>query len=195
MAERWEDVEELLVAAAGDDLEAHDDVVPALVAFSGEELLFVGWVRLFPPGEHRAAVQEICVLALALGADRVAMSFGARVWSLTDPIPPVVPEGDLRQRAVTVHLVDGQSVPPREVHALRPFDVVDGGIRWHPRMEHGDLEGWIPVVLRRAATPGRHVLRSERDVLGILRWVTGQGHDVYLGAALARRLGVAADAP
>lgn len=195
MAARWEDVEEMLVAAAGDDLEEHDDVVPAMAAFAGDELLFVGWMRLFPPGEHHAAVLEICTLAVALGADRVAMSFGARVWSLTDPIPPVVPEGDLRQRAVTVHLVDGHAVPPREVHALRPFDVVDGTIRWQPRMAHGDLEGWIPDVLRQAAAPDRRTLRSERHVLTLLRWLTGQGHHVYLSAALGRRLDAVADAP
>lgn len=195
MPERWEDVEELLVAAAADDLERHDDVVPAMVAFADDEVLFVAWTRPFPPGEHHAAVLEICALATALGADRVGMSFGARVWSLEDPIPPVAPEGDLRQRAVTVHLVDGRAEPPGAVHALHPFDAVDGAVRWHPRMEHGELEGWIPDVLRQVAAPVRRTVRLEHQVLTLLRWLTELGHDVHLGVAVGRRLDAIADLP
>ncbi len=187
MAERWEDVEEMLVATAADDLDFHDDVVPAMAAFGGDELLFVAWVRPFPPREHHAAVQEICTLAEALGADRVAMSFGARVWSLQDPIPPVAPEGDLRQRAVTVHLIDGQVTPAQGVHALHPFDVVEGEVRWRPRLEHRDMEGWIPEVLRQVAAPPR-ATRAGSEVLRLLRWLTGLGHDVHLGAGAGRRL-------
>lgn len=192
MAERWEDVEELLVATAGDDLEITDDVTPALVAYCGEELLFVAWVRPFAKGHHHEPVLEVCSLAAVLGADRLAMSFGARVWSLDDPVPPVAPEGDLRQRAVTVHMVDATVQPASAMHALHPFDMRDGVVAWGSRLAHQDVEGWIPETLVRVAGCSPTAARGEAEALLVLQWLTDLGHDVHLGVGVGQRLDAAA---
>lgn len=82
---RWEDVEWWLRHLAADDLRTTDSVRPTLVAFAGRRPLLLVRCRAFAAGEGAAAVREILDIAVPLGADRIAMSFGGSARRLDGP--------------------------------------------------------------------------------------------------------------
>jgi hypothetical protein len=183
-APRWHDQRDLLLDLAAADLRAGAPVRPTLVAFAGDQPLFLATLRPFARGRHADAVVEVGALALGLRADRLALSLAGRAWSTEDPIPPVSADADLRQRVVVVHAVDAAGAEPSGTTTVVPYDVAaDGAVALGPAVGDDAGQGWVPVALmamaRAAALPddrpdaddelGAQVLRCER--LGhVLAW-------------------------
>lgn len=125
------------------------DPRPHLVGFLGEAALVLVGLRAFGPGEARGPLVEALALALPLGADRVSVALPGRVWSLDDPVPPVVPGADLRQRVLTQVTVDAHGTGrPRTTTCLHPFTVAAGGLVWDEVVHPGPAEGWVPEALQ-----------------------------------------------
>jgi hypothetical protein len=157
---RWADQTRLLIALALADLRAGTGVRPTLVAFAGDRPLLLATLRPFDKGAHDDAVLEVGALAMALGADRLALSLSGRAWSQQDPIPPVLDDGcDLRQRVIVVHVADAAG--GADVHQVRsactivPYDLDGaGGVVTGDRIEGPEGEGFVPQALRVIAAAG-----------------------------------------
>ncbi len=185
---RWEAQSRLLLDLALTDLESGTDVLPTMVAFRGDDPLFLATLRPFPRGGHHDPVIEVGALAVLLGADRVMVSLAGRAWSTVDPIPPVSSDGDLRQRVVVVHQVDGTHEDPRVLTTLLPVDVTaDGTVTTGSVLTDEAGVGWITQVLLTlvegrperapAAELGRQIRRCEQ--LGHrVSWSTGIAREV-----------------
>jgi hypothetical protein len=194
MPNRWEDAEELLVAAAADDLREEGEVQPALVAFAGASLRFIAWVRPFEKGAYHQPLTELFALAAPLDCDRLMLSVAGRVWSLDDPIPPVSADADLRQRVLLVHVVDAADGPSRAFSVLHPFDLGAAGPQWGERRVLTSGEGWIPGALE-AIVNGREQLRAPvRDIARQAARVVRLGHDLYFPPDVMALLDSAASA-
>lgn len=146
--EAQEDLETLGAARASgrSDGEAAGTPAPVLVAFHGADPLMRIRFRPFLRGDAMTPAIEIASLTAALGADRIAFLAHGRAWSTDDPVVPVIDGvGDLRQRVVTVHLVDATG--PEETHRMLLWNVegtkVVGPV--HDVPEPG--QGWVASVL------------------------------------------------
>ncbi|QBI20928.1 hypothetical protein ER308_15990 [Egibacter rhizosphaerae] len=194
---QWEHVEELLLGEADADLQEAGEVGPAVAAFTGEEPLLLAFLRPFERGAHLDAVVEVAALAVPLGANRIALSIGARAWSLDDPMPPVVPGvGDLRQRAVTVYRVDASRDETHQRSVLWPVEVGPGSVSWgEPFVEEGppgqSVVGDLPNAL--VALAEGSVSASPEDVRAQAARCATLGHDLYLAPEGERRLGLVVD--
>ena len=144
--------EELACSLAEFDVELGDQPRHRVVGYDRDEPLALLDLRPFPSGGVHAPVVEAVAGLLALGSDRFAAALPGRAWSLEDPIPPVGDAGDLRQRVLLLTTAR-RGVPTRTW--LRPFDVVDGAVRWHDPVDgDGGGEGWVPRALQVAADCG-----------------------------------------
>lgn len=148
---RWTDQSSLLTDLALQDLRDGGEVRPTFVAFRGDDALFLATLRAFAKGAYHEPMIELGVLAMHMGADRLAVSFGGRAWSLQDPVPPIVPElgerGDLRQRVLLVHAVDGTQRPLRAQVRIHPVGGRGRNLRLDPPLDRHQGEGWIPDAL------------------------------------------------
>ncbi|MGH3666294.1 MAG: hypothetical protein ACRDU8_09470 [Egibacteraceae bacterium] len=180
MINRWEDLEELLVAEASEDLRDSGEVRPALSAFRGDDLLFLAWLRPFATGAYADPLIELCALAMPLDADRLALSISGRVWSLDDPIPPVTEGADLRQRALVVHVVDGAGDTLQSHSAIHPYDLSHGDVSWAEprRLEGGD--GWICGALEIAVRDRARLRADAGEIRKQAARVDRLGHELYL---------------
>ena len=187
----WNDVEPYLLAEAGSDLSDADDVRPCLVAFCGETALLVAFLRSFAKGEYADPLIELLALTAPLGADRLALSIAGRAWSLEDPVVPAVPGvGDLRQRVLTVHCVDGTCKPARVTSALHPFLREGGCVRWDPPLRPGGGEGWLVSALRLAVERREALSAPAREIRRQARRCVDLGHALALTDAGAARMGL-----
>lgn len=145
----WSDQVPLLIDLATADLEAGDPVRPTMVAFRGDQPLFIATLRPFVSGDHHDPIIEVGALAGGLGADRVLLSLAGRAWSLDDPIPPVLPgHGDLRQHVVVLHQADAGADDPLALSTVVPIDLQgDGSVRTGPALTDQAAEGWVPRAL------------------------------------------------
>lgn len=159
--QRWDQVRDFLIDQATADLQQADGVHPCLAAFRGDEPLAAVFLRPFERGAYRDPVVEVLGLALALRADRLALSVAGRAWSLDDPVVPVLPDADLRQTVLVIEQADGhRRDPPRCRSVLVPYTVRGGRVTWDSAVDPGVADGWIPAALRAAAgvtdrTPAR----------------------------------------
>jgi hypothetical protein len=187
---RWDDVEDLLVEMAGHDLAGCDEVNPALAAWRGSNMCFLAFLRPFAKGAYRQPLIELLALAVPLGADRLALSMGARAWSLNDPIPPVSADGDLRQRILVIEAVDAAGGDPQRRTVVVPFEVRETAVIWGPRASQEVSVGWLGEALCSAVGPAmRSALRSgDADIARQARRVVELGHDLYLDLDVAERL-------
>jgi hypothetical protein len=192
MAGSWDEVEELLLALADEELRrGYDPAMACLVAFAGEDLRFLAFLRPFPRGAYHAPLIELLALAGPLGSDRLAFASTGRAWSLDDPIPPVTEDADLRQRVLMIQLVDGTSGPPSHRSVVLPFDDgPDGAPVWGPRHEHEAVEGWIAEVLRVAvgAELRARLPAGDAAVAAQARRCLALGHALYLAEDLEQRI-------
>jgi hypothetical protein len=155
---RWEETETFLLDEAARDLAAGAPARPCIVAFVDDQPLMVAFLRDHAKGAYADPMIEVLTIAGGLGANRLMASFSARAWSWDDPIPPVLPGvGDLRQRVVTLHRVDGAGAPLSAEDIIVAYSVVDGQVRWGRRLAQQSAQGWIPQVLR--------VMVEQRDEL------------------------------
>lgn len=167
------------------------DPAPHLLGYRGPALLTMIRLRPFDPGAYQGPLVEALALALPLGADRISVALAGRAWSLDNPVPPVAPGADLRQRVLTQVTVDGHGDErPQLRMTLHPFDTATaaGGILWRSPIDPGPGEGWIPDALvtlvaarhdvgggdPTAPQLGRQVRRLEE--LGHEVVLTGAGH-------------------
>lgn len=187
----WADQTRLLLDLALGDLAAGGDVLPTMVAFRGDEALFLATIRPFAPGDHEDAVLEVGALAAALRADRLLLSLAGRAWSLHDPIPPVLPDGpDLRQRVVVLHRVDATTDDPACLTTVVPIEVADDGqVVTGPALTDIDGEGTVPRTLLVAATMSHGRWRRDELAVQVVRceqlghriaWSTGAREVVEL---------------
>lgn len=192
MRARWEDTELFLEASAELDLLAEGQVRPSLVAFDAEQLVFAAWLRPFDEGRYHAPLVELLALAAPLGADRLATALPGRAWSFADPIPPVVDGvGDLRQRVLAIESVDAHHHDPaRRESIVRPFDLVDGEVRWEEPMRCGPSESWIGRALEIAATTLRRRMRSSQHhvIVDQAERCLDLGHELAFSQPVAERL-------
>ena len=188
----WEQVPEILRGFAEVDLRSCGEVTPCLAAYAGTELLCFGFVRAFAKGGHHDPIREMLAAVMALGADHLGLSMGARIWSLDDPIPPVLEGvGDLRQRVVMVHRVDAT---PAAGGAARceawPYDIDDGVVRWLERFAPpGPVEGWVNRSLEAAVRGRAWPAEAGHRVRGPFENCVALGHEFVLGMAALRMLG------
>lgn len=187
----WQGVDHVLLEQAELDLVVDDHVRPCLVALRGDDLLFVAFMRPFPPHGYHQPLLELFALASPLDADRLALSLSGRAWSLDDPIPPVVDGvGDLRERVMVIHRVDGHVSPLRNETVLRPFTVEGGRVQWGEALEPGPGEGWICGAMEA-------VVKRRHEVNGSLEGIRKQalrcsrrGHLVGFSPPVAEKLGL-----
>jgi hypothetical protein len=188
----WEDVPDTLLALAACDLDAGGPALPRLAAHRGDEALAIATLRPFATGQLLDPVIELLALFVPLGADRIGFALPGRVWSLLDPIPPVLEdEGiDLRQPALIVGTADGHERPCRTGAELRPFvRHEDGEWGWDrpvapDEAPEGPLLSALGIIL-----DSRQELRFDRAGLQAqLERVLLLGHGLALGPAAVREL-------
>jgi hypothetical protein len=180
VANRWEDIDDLFVQCATDDLEAAGEIRPGMAAFAGDRLRFLAWLRPFAKGAYHKPLIELFALAGPLDADRLALSIAARVWSLDDPIPPVTREVDLRQRVLMLHVVDGAQGRPRSHTVMRSFELGPDGPEWGARNVLTGGEGWI-IQAMEIVVRDRHKLRAPlAEIAKQATRVVSLGHSLYL---------------
>jgi hypothetical protein len=186
----WDDVEQHLIAEAAVDLAETGDVRPCLAAFTGQTLLAIAFVRPFERGRYHDALLELLALVIPLGADRLALSLGARAWSLDDPVPPVVEGvGDLRQRVVVVLAVDGTGPQVTRTSSLHPFACDSGSVTWGtPLRERG--EGWVGEVMAVLLRDRDQMQFPAAEVVSQLHRCEALGHVVALSPDVEDRLAV-----
>jgi hypothetical protein len=186
----WEHTESFLLDAAMRDLRGDGQVTPCLVAFRGDGPLLAAFWRPFAKGDYEQPFVELMALASPLGADRLALSMGARAWSLADPVPPVLPEADLRQPVLCIHTADATVTPTARSGALFPYDVAGGAVHWGEPLRDV-ATGWIPEALAIAAEAADTMLAPLPAIREQARRCVELGHTVYLAPAVADVLEVA----
>lgn len=192
MIDEWNDYERFLTDEADSDLrDCCDQVHPCLVAFRGDDPLFVAWVRPFPKGEYEQPLIELFALAAGLHTDRIALSFSGRAWSTEDPIPPVVDGADMRQRTLVIEaaVATGEREPDRS-STLVPFDGVGDELRWGEPVRMGGADGWISVMLAGTVRVCGELEASRDDIREQLERCVLRGHEVVVGDLLAKELGL-----
>ena len=188
-AVRWDEVLDVAVGFAEDDLRDSDEVRPAMFAFRGEQPLFVAFVRPFPEGGYADPLIELFALAGGLRTDRLALSMPARAWSLEDPIPPVSDDGDLRQRVLAIELADGWRGRTRTTSILAPFDVLpDRSVRWGERQDMGKGESWIGDGVRLTVQQRARLRAPLREVRHQAERCAKLGHELIVAPEIAKRL-------
>ena len=157
----WEEAEPFLIERAAEDLRSGGEVHPCLVAFAGVHPLLVAWLRPFAKDAYADPMTELLALAVPLGANRLAASFGGRATSLSDPVPPVCEGvGDLRQRVLCIERADAVGRRVRASSTMLAFDLLAGQVGWGQRLDHDGPTGWINAAMA-AALQGRRRLRAE----------------------------------
>lgn len=188
--QQWARVQHFLVDEATRDLNDHGDIRPCLVAFTGVRPLFVAFLRSFAPGEHAEALIELLALAAPLGADRLALSLGGRAWSLADPIPPVLDDGDLRQRVLCTTQADGAGGVISVTSRVHPFTLAGGCVTWLETIETDGGEGWTLSALRLAVEHRASMTATADDICRQARRCAHLGHLLGLDPTVALGLGL-----
>lgn len=175
--QHWADVATFLLDEATADLSSTGDIRPCMVAFAGEQPLFVAFLRSFARGEYADPLIELLALAAPLDADRLALSLGGRAWSFADPIPPVVEGlGDLRQRVLCVLTIDGSDAEPVTASRIRAFTLAEGQVLWADEVVTDAGEGWTVQALA-LAVQRRSLLQTDaREIRRQARRCVALGH-------------------
>lgn len=195
MTNRWEDAEQLLIAAATDDLREGGEVEPALVAFAGAALRFVAWLRPFTRQAYHDPLIELLALAVPLDCDRLMLSISGRVWPMDHP-PPVDADGDRRQHAVVIQAVDAANGPSTSWSALYPVTcAADGAPALGPRWEPGPAEGWISEALGAAVAQRQQLCASWAEIAAQAARVETLGHKLYVPPDVMTLIAQARTAP
>lgn len=197
--QRWDEVEQFLLAEASADLAQGTDVRPCLLAFAAEEPLFVAFLRSFRKGHYDEPLIELLALAMPLGTDRLALSIAARAWSIDDPVPPVLPGvGDLRQRVLSISLVDGTAEPVTVTNALHPFtrgaQASTLQVRWDAAVRDDSAQGWVVSALRLAVEQRTQLQAPQAEIRKQARRCVALGHLLAFAPDGLDRMGLEAGA-
>lgn len=193
MITTWHDVQRFAVVSATEDLDQRGEVHPVLLAFTGDDLSFLAYLRWFPKGAYHDPMIEVLSLASALGADRLAFATGGRLTSLDDPIPPVTVDGDLRQRALVVECVDGHDGPSSRHSTIHPFALVGGQVVWEDPVHLTDGQGWIALAMEAMVEHRGELaaLATNEDARAQALRCVALGHELHLGPCARARLDLA----
>lgn len=175
----WDDVEAWLRSVAEDD-RSHDGCIrPTLVAFATHRPLLMVRCRAFAAGEGAAALREILDIALPLGADRIAMSFGGRAWKVDGHARPRDDRSTLREiLLIAVAQRSSGGVDLRcalhEIERARCGPAIERSSDTHP------VAGWLPRMLTAAlaappAEPASREVIAARAVHSITL-----GHELHV---------------
>jgi len=179
----WKTREELFLDEAGRDLEAGADPRACLLACRGDELVLIASLRRFSKGDHAQALLEVLALAMPLRLDRLALSISARAWSLEDPIPPVLGDGeDLRQRVLVV--VEAEAGGGGARSWLRPFDHVEGLTTWGDRLDEPRPAGELASMIGLAVEHADRLSASDDDLRAQAQRCLDLGHFLLAGPPL-----------
>lgn len=183
--QRWEDRRAYFLGEAARDIERGEDVRPCLVAMTGEDRLFLAFLRSFERGELFDALLELLALAGTLGADRLAMSLPGRAWSLQDPVPPVLPGvGDLRQRVLVIEEAAGAAGSTLAI----PYEVIDGTVRWGDALGGGNWVGSLAGALLKTIEVRDRMRGPDLLIRRQAQRCVAAGHFLALGPTVADRL-------
>lgn len=186
---QWDERRDFLLEEAAFDQEFGVDVRPGFLAYAGSHPLFVAFLRPFLKGQHMDAVIELLALAAPLDADRLAVSIGARAWSLDDPIPPVIPGvGDLRQRVLVIEEVDGSTGRARGCSLAYPWSLEGGRVRWSDPLESTDVTGPLGQMLRVAVARRRELSADTASIREQAERCARLGHLIALAEPVNDRL-------
>lgn len=192
--EDWDEwVVEFLRASADLDLRVDGFAVPRFVAAQGDRPLFLAEVRPFARGGYHQPLIELMALAVPLDADRIAVGMTGRLWSLNDPIPPVVEgAGDLRQQALVLELIDGHEQPAEARSVLMPFSLHGDDVVWEKAFDPGPAHGWIPSALSIMVDHRAELHLDREDIRDQAERCLALGHTLGLEEAVAHHLGIEA---
>jgi hypothetical protein len=192
----WDELHDFLLGEAANDLEAYEQVRPCLVAFRGDEPLFLAWFRPCDEGRYEQALIELLAVSCPLGADRLALSVSARTWSDKDQVSAVTPGvADPRQRVVLIESVDASTDPPERGSLIVPFSLRGGRVRWEEdRLSLEGADGWMSQALFLAATDPEAVSGDDEEIRKQVLRCVARGHLLAFDPKLVERLdlGVAA---
>lgn len=189
MDDSWASVDGVAVDLATLDLERCGEVQPLFVAYHGDEQRFFAFLRPFEKGAYADPLIELLSLAMPLDADRLAFSITGRLTSMDDPIPPVAPGVDLRQRALVIEYADGATGHLEQYSVLHPFTLDGGRATWQAPVRLTDGQGWIRGALGVAVTRRSELARVAvpEDVRTQARRCAALGHELYLSEAVCAR--------
>lgn len=192
MDDSWASVDGVAVDLATMDLERCGEVQPLFVAYRGDEQRFFAFVRPFAKGAYADPIIELAALAMPLDADRLAFSITGRLTSLDDPIAPVAPGVDLRQRALVIEYADCATGQLVQYSVLHPFTLREGHVAWEPPVRLEDGQGWVRGALGVAVTQRAELARvaDRTEIRYQARRCTRLGHELYLSEPVARDLGL-----
>ncbi len=159
----WDDVEAWLRQLAEDDMRHDGRIRPTLVAFATRRPLLMVRCRAFAAGEGAAALREILDIALPLGADRIAMSFGGRAWKVDGDARPRHDRSTLREiLLIAVAERNSEGVDLRcilhEIDRARCGPAIERSSDTHP------VAGWLPRTLT-TALAARTGVPTSREVI------------------------------
>lgn len=176
----WHEVPDLLRGWAHDDLTDCGAVRPTLVAFAGERPLLL--VRLRPFGQHQAggAVTEALDTAAALGADRVAMSFGGvATWpdDLTGIDAPLT-ESRIHE-VLTIITVEHATIDAGPHCTLTALERRGADLVWGASVTTRAVSGWLTAELTAclAHPPQR---QSDAEISTKVMRCTARGHELHV---------------
>lgn len=182
--ESWAQRRQFLMDMACNDLECNGEVQPCFLAFAGERMLFVAFMRSFAKGAYMDPLVELVALAAPMDADRLALSIAGRAWSLNDPLPPVLPGvGDLRQRVLNIEEADGARGRPRGRSTAIAYDLVDGRVHWGSEVTTEEETGRISAALRIAIANRRKLKSTVEMIAEQARRCVALGHELWLAEA------------
>lgn len=159
----WDDVEAWLRHVAEDDMRHDGCIRPTLVAFATHRPLLMVRCRAFAAGEGATALREILDIALPLGADRIAMSFGGRAWKVDGDARPRADRSTLRDIlliAVAERHDEGVALhcTLHEIECARCGPAIERSSDTHP------VAGWLPRTLT-SALAARTGVSASREVI------------------------------
>ncbi len=188
----WDSVSDILRIEAERDLRHAGQPGLYVAAADGDAALLVARSRPFDEGDHLRPVIELVALAVALGADRVAVAIGGRAWSLDDPIPPTAGAVDLRQPVLAVHLADGHGDHVELATQVHTWQLEDGDVVWDEIADTGGAAGVIADLLHSVLDGLGHfdeLIRAQPEaVLEQFARCDARGHDVHLTPTGLRRV-------
>lgn len=188
----WTDVDAFLLDSADGDLRAGAAITPCLVAFRTEEPLLCAYLRSFDKGQYHDPMIELLALTGGLAADRLAVSFPGRAWSLDDPIPPVLDDGgDLRQHVLAMTFVDATVDPPTRSSSIVPYEPAGPATVWGSAVHSEAGDGWITQALTTAAQHRGELAARWSDIRAQAARCQRLGHVLGFGPATAAELGCA----
>jgi hypothetical protein len=172
--QNWDEVEGWLRDRAHEDVLERGAIRPTLVAFAGARPLLIAGFRPFGPAQGAAALHELLAVALPLGADRLAVSFGG--WSR------VIDDPARATREILLIAVAEGGLRPVPRCTLTPFDHHGYDVVWGQQITSDSAAGWLVRALA-GALAGAPAAVAADDVVAQAQRCLALGHELLIAAA------------